>query len=52
MPDRNGESAGDYIPTGGLALDCANSDLESVGSIADSNTDHPKTGMWVRAFIL
>ena len=38
-----------YIPTGGSALESADSELESADSSADSNADPPEIGLWVRA---
>ena len=44
-PDGFGESANDDIPTGGSAVELADSGLES----ADSTADSAKVGIWVRA---
>ena len=46
------ESADDYIPTGGSALESANSELESANSSTNSNADPPKISVWVRALML
>ena len=43
--DNYGEMADYYIPTGALALEPADSELESANSSADSNADPPKIGM-------
>ena len=43
-----GEFSDPYIPTGGSALESADSELESV----DSNPDPPKIGVCVQAFTL
>ena len=40
------------LPTGGSALELADSDLESEDSSADSSADSPKIGVWVRALSL
>ena len=50
--DDYGESADAYIPIGKSALGSADSELESAASIADSNADPLKIGVWVRAFTL
>ena len=47
-----GKSANDYIPTGGSALESADSELGSADSSADSNADPPKIGVSVRALNL
>ena len=50
--DDYGELADNYLPTctGRSALKSADSELESVDSIADSIANPPKIGGWVRAF--
>ena len=45
LADKYGQSADAYIPTGGLALESADSELESDDSSTEYNADPPKIGV-------